>query len=120
MHAKPAAASKPPKQTQLQLTYSVGDWVFAKTNWGKLPRLLARIESATPIATANGDCWLVRVYYSRNRKALSAPSRRKVAPIVGWSPILEHRHIDRALNPAEIVDMRNAGIIPPAGSAVLP
>ena len=113
---KPEATAARPKQQQLQLTYSVGDWVFAKTNWGKLPRLLARVESAIPIETAAGDAWLVRVYYSKNRKA--RPPKRPRG-VVGWSKVLEHRHIDRALNPAEIADHRNAGIIPPAGSTVL-
>lgn len=99
-------------------TYSVGDWVFCTTRWGKAPRLLARVESATPIESVNGDLWCVRCYYSKQRKA--RPFKGPIPPQLGWSKHVEHRHIDRALNPAEIADLRNNGIIPHAGSAVLP
>ena len=101
-------------QQQLQLTYSVGDWVWVKAAWSKRRHLLARIESATPIESADGDLWCVRAYYSRWRE------QAKPASAGGWSKGLEHRLVDRALNPAEIADLRRQGTIPPAGSSVLP
>jgi hypothetical protein len=112
----------PPPQRQLQLTYSVGDWVLCRTRWGGGPsksgaKLVARVESATRIEGADGELWVVRCYYSPDRKMRSAVPG---VPLVGWGKHIEHRHIDRALNPAEIADLRRAGIIPPAGSAVLP
>lgn len=116
------ARRKAPAQQQLQLTYSVGDWVLCRTNWGggaskSGAKLLGRIESATPIENAEGDVWLVRCYYSRDRKVRS-PHAGVLR--IGWQKHTEHRHVDRALNPAEIADLRRAGVIPPAGSAVLP
>lgn len=108
--AKQKAPAKAKQQQQLQLTYSVGDWVFVRVSWSSRARFLARVESATPIEGAAGDVWLVRCYYSPDRHM----------SIRGWAKHLEHRHVDCALNPAQIAEHRKAGIIPAAGSSVLP
>ncbi len=96
------------KQQQLSLTYSVGDWVWAKALGNNKRRILARVESAQPIPTADGDAWLVRCYYSAEKRIARA----------GWGGA-EHRRVAEAVNVAEVVELRKRGIIPPAGS-VLP
>jgi hypothetical protein len=95
-----------PKQQQLALTYSVGDWVWAKSGWTPRQKLPARIESAQSIRTELGEVWLVRCYYSPKKRIAKH----------GWSKTSEHRRVECALNQAEIVHLRQVGIIPPAGS----
>lgn len=98
-------------QQQLALTYSVGDWVWAKANGHNHRRILARVESTESIRTELGEAWLVRCYYSAQKRVARS----------GWSTSMEHRRVEGALNPAEVSDLRKAGIIPPAGgSQVLP
>jgi len=97
-------------QQQLQLTYSVGDWVWVKAHGNNLRQMLARIESATPIAGDGGEVHFVRCYYSPNKRAARA----------GWAAQGEHRKVIAALNPGEVANLRRQGIIPPAGSEVLP
>jgi hypothetical protein len=109
--AKKTPAPAKAKQTELALTYSVGDWVWGKAGGPNNPRrLLARIESAQPIKTELGEAWLVRCYYSAERR-IARP---------GWSTTVEHRRVDRALNAAEVAKLRNDSVIPHAGSEVLP
>jgi len=104
-------AAKPAKQGELALTYSVGDWVWAKAfGPNNLRRFLGRIESAQPIKTEQGDVWLMRCYYTAAKRVARA----------GWSTSIEHRRVERALNPTEVVKLRNDGVIPHAGSEVLP
>jgi hypothetical protein len=111
---EPRGPDKPAtRQHQLSLTYSVGDWVWAKSAGHNARRILARVESASPIAgTGYGDVWLVRCYYSANK--------RIARPGSGWSAVSEHRPIVSSLNASEVANLRNAGVIPPAGSQVLP
>jgi hypothetical protein len=100
-----------PKQTELALTYSVGDWVWCKgAGPNNQRRLLARVESVQSIRTAFGEAWPVRCYYTAEKR-VARP---------GWSKTIEHRRIERALNAAEVVKLRNDGVIPHAGSEVLP
>jgi hypothetical protein len=120
--AKKKPLQRPPaKQSVLALTYSVGDWVWVKLHSRRhatpkkpgenIRRMLARIESAQPLTSALGDAWLVRCYYTSYDRGLRG----------GWAATLEHRQIDRALNPKEVADLRNQGVIPVAGGIeVLP
>lgn len=78
-------------------TYSVGDYVYAKTRPGDELRL-SRVESAHALRGNDGPLWLVRQ---------RAPS--------GWSSVSLHCLVDRALSPAEIARGRELRLIPPAG-----
>jgi len=99
-----------PKQQQLQLTYSVGYLVFVPAGWTPRGRLLARVESATPIETIDGSVWLCRTY----------TQRRQIKGRGHWSSTLSHRKVERALSSAEIANLRSAGVVPHAGSEVQP
>lgn len=81
-------------------TYSVGDYVYTASTSEKRPQL-ARIESAHPLHSSTGTIWLVRI---RMRS--------------GWCSGQIHRHIERALNPAEVARSRKLGLIPPVGEAL--
>lgn len=117
-------AQAKPKQTELALTYSVGDWVWAKWHGRTSANHVARIESAQPVKFLGGEAWLVRCYYSPHKRV--ARARAGASGLTGripktgtarggWSAAIEHRQIERALNPAEVADLRNAGVIPVAG-----
>jgi hypothetical protein len=101
------------KQAELSLlSFSVGDWVWAKCHGKSNPRLfLARIESVTPIRAANRDLWLVRCYRSADGAVHFYASAR------GWQRA-EHREVTRALNAKEVADHRKAGVIPELGQGL--
>jgi hypothetical protein len=101
------------KQAELALlSYSVGDWVWAKCHGKSNPRVfLARIESATPIRAANRDRWLVRCYRSADGAVHFYAAAR------GWQRA-EHREVSHPLNAKEVAEHRKAGVIPPLGKAL--
>jgi hypothetical protein len=94
-----------PAQQQLALTYSVGEWVWAKANGHNNRRILARIESTQSLRTELGEAWLVRCYYSAQKRIARS----------GWSTSMEHRRVESRLNSAEVADLEKGGIIPAGG-----
>jgi hypothetical protein len=119
---KPKAKGQKPAKPPVRVTYSVGDWVWARRGGASNPRRrLARIESAVPLPGRRGDLWLVRIYIAsrdRTRAPLASHKgeRQRLPPRGGhWSAGAEKRYVHEALKPGEVAEFRRLGIIPPAG-----
>ena len=87
-----------PKQCELVVTYSVGDYVWTSPIGGR-GRVLARVESAWPLKGSRAEVWLVRVRHAGAR---------------GWGAP-EHRAIASALSGTEVAHNRKLGLIPQPG-----
>jgi hypothetical protein len=81
-----------------QLTYSVGDYVWARWGNGRSVQL-GRVVLAAPVSFYNGvaEWFYVQIFWPRSSV---------------WREIGTHRRIARALIPSEISQLRDAGVIP--------